>query len=74
MPSEMLLRRGALVILRKNVRSGHDARRKCDYRVYEYFGDDGKHYRKAFETKRGSAFVPPAVGTHDQLNALKNQL
>jgi hypothetical protein len=48
-----------------------DKRRKVNSVVASYRGTDGLEYRKQFSSY-GTPSVPP-VGTHDELNALREQ-
>lgn len=76
-PSRNRIEQGPTLRLRfivreeKHVRSTTDQRRRINYTIAEYIGDDGEIYRKAFE----SYGVPrvPESGTHATLNAAKIQ-
>lgn len=48
-----------------------DQRRRVNYVLASYFGDDGHEYRKSFESY-GVPIVPDR-GTHAELNKLKRQ-
>ena len=48
-----------------------DQRRRVNYVLAEYVGEDGHDYRKAFRSY-GEPIVPP-TGTHDHLNSLAEQ-
>jgi hypothetical protein len=48
-----------------------DQRRRVNYVLAAYRGEDGHEYRKGFESY-GEPVVPES-GTHDSLNAMKRQ-
>lgn len=59
------------VVKEEKGRYAEDQRRKVNYTLASYFGDDGHEYRKSFASY--GVPVVPVHGTHKSLNALKEQ-
>jgi hypothetical protein len=57
----------------EDTRTTKDQRYKVDQHIVEYRDEKGEEYRKSFNVKRGDEPTIPESGTHDELNALKDQ-
>jgi hypothetical protein len=67
----MKLKLASIVRREEKHRASGDRRRKVNYVLASYVGEDGREYRKSFESY-GEPIVP-AFGTNEELTMLKTQ-
>jgi hypothetical protein len=67
----MRLKLANIVRREKKHRSAGDRRKKVNYVLASYIGEDGREYRKSFESY-GEPFIP-AFGTNEEITNMKIQ-
>jgi len=68
-----LLHKVGTVKVDEDVRGAKDKRYKVDRHVVEYRDGEGNEYRKSFVVRRGETPNIPESGTHEELNAAREQ-